>query len=126
VLLLGWDGPDLVRLVDARALLDRTEADRELLAAAAARHRCGLLVDERLAALDHPGLGAETDRRERVAARLRPRAPGAAQFVTSTRGLGPLATVAGTPDFVADRWQLAGRRHLPLAVAQRLRHRWRT
>ena len=122
-LLLGWAGPGgLARRVDARMLLDRTGVDRALLTTTATRHRCGLVVDQRLAELDEPRVGAAPDRRERVAARLR---GGAAQFVTSTRGLGPVATVARAPDFLVDRWQVANRRQLPLVVAQRLRHRLR-
>ena len=110
--------PALGRVVDARMLLDRTEVDEAELAATASRHRCGLLVSQRL---DGRRMDVDPDRRERLAARLRERSPGAAQLVTSTRGLGPLATVGRTPDFLVDRWRLVNRRQLPRAMARRLR-----
>jgi hypothetical protein len=129
-LLLGWSGSGadvgLRRLVDARTIVDRAGVDGAVLAGTALRHRCGRLVGDRIAELDRAmAAGGSSGGREWLAARLRGRSSAAAELVTTTRGLGPVATVARVPDFFVDRWQLARRRHLPLVVAQQVRHRLR-
>jgi hypothetical protein len=142
-LVRGWDGPGpdigLRRVVDVVALVAQDDIDWSLLVATAARHHATLLLAGRLDDLCRSWgaavptevvaeLGAaRPDRRERVAASLRTRRRGAAAaaFVTTTRGLDPWAAVRRAPGFLADRWQLRHRRHVPLAAAQHLRRRLR-
>lgn len=116
------------------------EIDWTAFVAAADRHRCSLLVADgvdhlievwaapipadvasRLRALPHDGReSALRWIRQRSGQRLVGSGYAAGLFVTSTRGLGPMATVARAPGFLADHWQV-DRRHLPLVLAHRLR-----
>ena len=110
---------------------------------AARHHHCALLVDDGVRYLvddwDVPIPASvltrladpAPDARERAVRWIRQRAGtgvvgsgyAAGLFMTSTRGLSPVATLGRAPGFLADHWQLEHRRHLPLVMAHKLRHR---
>jgi hypothetical protein len=143
---LGSSTTTMLRwIVDALTILRTAgdEVDWEAFVTAAHHHHCALLVDDGVAHLvdewDAPipasvraGLAEPgPDRRERAVRWIRQRAGtpvvgsgyAAGLFVTSTRGLGPLATVGRAPGFLADHWHLDRRRDLPKVVVHKLRHR---
>jgi hypothetical protein len=136
--MLGW-------IVDALTILRAAgdEVDWDAFVATAHRHHCALLIDDGIAHLidewdaDIParvrtGLAEPgPDVRERALRWIRQRAGtravgsgyAAGLFVTSTRGLGPVATVGRAPGFLADHWHLERRRDLPLVLVHKLRQR---
>jgi hypothetical protein len=143
---LGAQSSTILRwIVDALVILDTAgdEIDWPEVVAAARRHACTLLVADGLghladtwgAAIPADVLaelrGIPPDPRQRAVRWIRRRAGSgvvgsgyaAGLFVTSTRGLGPVATVGRAPGFLADHWHLAHRRHLPLVLVHKLRHR---
>jgi hypothetical protein len=129
---------------DALTILRTTPAiDGDELAAAAVRHHCELMVAEGLAHLvtewDAPVppaalarlVTAPVDRRQRALRWIRrhtgrrPIGSGyaAGLLVTSTTGLGPGATVARIPGFLADHWQVEHLAQTPLVLGHKLRAR---
>jgi hypothetical protein len=143
---LGAQSSTILRwIVDALAILRAAgEAiDWDEVVAASHRHHCALLVADGLGHLADtwdapipPGVLAGLarpgpDRRERAVRWIRQRAGSrlvgsgyaAGLFVTSTRGLSPLATVGRAPGFLADHWHLDRPSQLPLVMAHKLRHR---
>jgi len=143
---LGSSSTTMLRwIVDALTILRAAgdEVDWDAFVEAARHHHCALLVDDGIRYLvddwDLPIPASvltrladpPPDARERAVRWIRRRAGtgvvgsgyAAGLFVTSTRGLGPVATVGRAPGFLADHWQLDHPRHLPLVMAHKLRHR---
>lgn len=124
---------------DAATIVDAAgaELDWDELVAAGARHGCTLMLRDGLRYLvDALGVAvpgevttrlasAPVGRRERALRWVRAHAGGppvgsgyaVGLFVTSTAGRGPVATVGQVPRFLADYWNVAHARQLPLVAA---------
>ena len=142
---LGASEHNVLRWIPDALTVLRTGAgvDGEVLARAALDHRCNLMVAEGLNYLvtdwraPVPPIAlarlatAPVDLRQRAVRWIRrhigrrPVGSGyaAGLFVTSTTGLGPLATTARAASFLADHWHVDHPAHVPLVLAHKLRAR---
>ncbi len=145
---LGSTGEAVLRWVpDALTILQAAadDLDWDAFVAAARRHHCTLLVSEGVGYLVEAWdaeipetvraelASGPADRREHTLRWIRRRSGqplvgtgyAAGVFVTSTRGLGPLGTAARAPGFLADHWQVAHVRHVPLVLGHKVREQLR-
>ena len=142
---LGASEHNVLRWIpDALTILGTgPDVDGDELAAVAVRHHCNLMVAEGLAYLvtewDAPVppsararlAMAPVDPRQRALRWIRRnvgrRAIGtgyaAGLFVTSTTGLGPVATAIRIPGFLADHWHVDRLAHVPLVLGHKIRAR---
>jgi hypothetical protein len=137
----AYDRTGLQWIPDALDLLEaRDDLDWSAFTAAVDRHHLHVRTSE---AVDHlvtswsapvparvvTHLAGGADRRQRLVHGIRRRAgarfpkagDAVALHLTRSEGRGLVGTVADTPAFLVDHWQVAERRHLPLVAAHRAR-----